>query len=348
MNKSQTLRTTGLLLVCLVVAAAGACGGGSSDADETSQPDAVGADNTADVGAEEITAPEDICEPDCGEKTCGDDGCGGSCGNCFSFEGAVDNTLCLEDGSCEAPLPACSCVGKTCGEDDCGNVCGNCGDGFFCNDGFACEEEPFSCTYEEFDSVLSKGNLNIESEGTYFYFHTATGNNFPFDAIVMELDTRPPFVASAEPGLYDLPFTTFNEGGLWLYIVDDYTTDGPGKLFVPVEGALKIHKLSKEEALFKGILKAVIFQEATVDNGNVKLVEHGQTWCLDGYILEAELVVTEFGDYDPDKCVTLGSGIDIGDNIADFKIQSCSGQWISLHDGCGKSKAMWLVATAGW
>ena len=104
---------------CLV--AAGCFGDGGSDPE--------GDVTQADVGGETpCEGPDGSCVEDCTPycvgKECGDDGCDGSCGNCFSKEGAVDNTLCSADGVCLDCLPYCE--GRECGDDGCGGNCGNC------------------------------------------------------------------------------------------------------------------------------------------------------------------------------------------------------------------------------
>ena len=49
-----------------------------------------------------------------------------------------------------------------------------------------------------------------------------------------------------------------------------------------------------------------------------------------------------------DHCVEEGSGPLLHDNIADFQLRNCNGDWVSLHDYCGSIKALWIVAVAGW
>jgi thiol-disulfide isomerase/thioredoxin len=46
-------------------------------------------------------------------------------------------------------------------------------------------------------------------------------------------------------------------------------------------------------------------------------------------------------------CVTAGTGVDWNDNIADFQLQNCAGDYVKLHSFCGK-KAIWIAAVAGW
>ncbi len=72
---------------------------------------------------QDVTQNDGKCVPDCGGLECGDDGCGGSCGSCFTLEGALNNDLCVK-GQCVDCLP--SCDGKECGDDGCGGSCGNC------------------------------------------------------------------------------------------------------------------------------------------------------------------------------------------------------------------------------
>ena len=48
-------------------------------------------------------------------------------------------------------------------------------------------------------------------------------------------------------------------------------------------------------------------------------------------------------------CVEEGTGIMIGDNIANFALQNCAtGEFFSLHDYCGQVKTVWMILVAGW
>ena len=64
----------------------------------------------------------DLCVPDCIDKNCGPDGCGGSCGQCYSMDGALDDSLCMASGKCCVP----DCAGLECFHDGCGGLCGEC------------------------------------------------------------------------------------------------------------------------------------------------------------------------------------------------------------------------------
>ena len=103
-------------MVCLFLVFA-SCGDESDDSNNN---------GSADVQEEVAgcTGEDCPCVSSCTGKECGDDGCGGSCGNCFTIEGAVDNALCSAQGTCLDCLP--DCTDKACGDDGCGGECGNC------------------------------------------------------------------------------------------------------------------------------------------------------------------------------------------------------------------------------
>lgn len=48
-------------------------------------------------------------------------------------------------------------------------------------------------------------------------------------------------------------------------------------------------------------------------------------------------------------CEPAGTGAGaVGDQVADFTFTNCYGEPVSLHDYCGRRKAMWIVGAAGW
>jgi hypothetical protein len=48
------------------------------------------------------------------------------------------------------------------------------------------------------------------------------------------------------------------------------------------------------------------------------------------------------------SCLETGSGMNIGDNIRNFSLTNCLGEVVDLHERCGKSEALWIIASAGW
>ena len=94
-------------------------------------------------------------------------------------------------------------------------------------------------------------------------------------------------------------------------------------------------------------LKQVLIQQ----NGDINDFpgNSGKTWCLGDY---------EFNVAVPPKktaqgvCVEVGTGTNIGDNIADFNLTQCEGDGYDFPmqpELCGGgTKAIWIVATAPW
>jgi len=331
------------------------CGEKSDDGEDVTQQEVL--DTRADVKEdasvpEEVKPEKEICAPNCAGKECGTDGCGGKCGNCFNFEGNIDNGLCQADGICGEPVPACNCLGQQCGLDACGTLCGTCPEDFFCNDLDQCEEVPIKCEWTGFNSASDFSKLEkIEGEpGFTFVLQASTSEAPPLDAIVLEIDSRPPVSGPTGPGTYDAVFDSFSTGGLWLWMAKGWNGSSSETVLFPIQGEIEIVSLSDDGGQFKAILHDVAMQEGEVnpETNAVTIHEEGLVWCLDGVELIADVDLIAFGQYDPNDCVELGSGYDIGDNIRNFQLQNCKGQWINLHDFCGVGKALWIVATAGW
>ena len=291
----------------------------------------------------EVTPDEGDCTPHCAGKECGGDGCGGVCGSCYNFSGGVDDSLCQANGTCAADV-ACSCGSKKCGVDDCGNSCGVCKSGAVCSDQGLCTAPTAPCDVQGFASIEQYAKLEPGDNGFTLYYHNINGDQYPIDAIVIELDNQPPATGPTGPGVYDLAFTSFATPGLFLYVLEGYVDGAANKILVPTSGQITIKSMSPDGGTFDALVEGAVLSEGTInqDNGEVTIVPGGLTWCLDKLILNTPLLVKQ------PFCVEQGSGVSIGDNIADFALQDCNGNWVNLHEACGKAKAMWIVLVAGW
>lgn len=48
------------------------------------------------------------------------------------------------------------------------------------------------------------------------------------------------------------------------------------------------------------------------------------------------------------ECDAQGGGGSLGDRVGNFTLQNCYGEEISLHDYCGRRRAIWIIGSAGW
>ncbi len=331
-----------VLFAVLLLLSLGACGTGDDD-DSSADVPVVGSD-VETPGDDLTTSPEDVSDPDvcvpkCAGKQCGDDGCGGICGHCLTMEGAVKDDLCLADNTCTP----CGCGEQECGIDLCGSPCGTCPGSWVCNDQFKCEPPPVNCDFTGFHGVDDYAKANKDSVGGFtFHYQGISQETMPFDVLVVDMDTGAG--GPTGPGLYDLAYQSFDQGGLYVYILKGWNGNGYDDLYVPTEGTLEIKSLSKDGGQFQATLHKGILEQAKFngDTNAPDFVAHGKIWCLDNVSIDTELLVTQ------EYCVEGGTGPSIGDNIANFKLQRCDGQWVDLHDSCEAYKAIWIVGTAGW
>jgi hypothetical protein len=283
------------------------------------------------------------CVPSCEGFDCGPDGCGGECGAC-------EGGFVCDAGFCVDPDPCGTiCAGTECGwVDTCD--CGGCGGGQVCLDGVC--DAPMQCDQKGYEIVRTEARLESNGAGgSSLYFQALAGTAAPFDLIVIEVDTAKG--GATAPGDVDAAYTAFQSHGAWVYIlkgwqggsVKGWKGGGYSKLLVPARGRVEISALTATPGdRFTATLHAIQFVEATVDgaSGAVTPLPEGETWCLDGIVLDAEPA------HPNSECGLTSNGAQLGDVIEDFSLVNCYGQWINLHDRCHKSEALWLVATAGW
>ncbi|MBM4371406.1 MAG: hypothetical protein FJ098_07105 [Deltaproteobacteria bacterium] len=323
-----------LLLAGVLALAAGCDGGGGGGGEE----DTVFAGDTGGRGGEDtpLEPGDDVtCLPACGVNLCGPDGCGGQCGTCSAG-------LECQGGQCVTPPPDCIslCAGKACGTvETC--TCGTCAAGLQCI-GYQCQT-PLECDHQGFSGVVSQAKIEgHQNGGFYMHFQTLNKETIPFDVIVLELETD--VGGPTGPGTYDAAYTNFTSHGLWLYVLTNWNGNGYEKLLVPVQGTINISSLSAAGGQFTATTQGIQLREGVYNPNTqgIDMVAHGATWCLDGVVLDTPITITA------SECVEEGTGQLLGDNIANFQLQNCNGDWVNLHDGCGDTKALWLVATAGW
>jgi hypothetical protein len=317
--------------------------GGSSDEDVTFVADV--AEPEQDTGG--ATPEQDTggngnggCQANCANRECGPDGCGGSCGNCFTLEGALDNSLCMTDFKCKS----CGCAGMQCGFDDCGSPCGTCAGNATCNANNQCDAPvvDLNCDLSGFPLLEQQAKANKGPTGFTLHYQSINKTELPFDALVLDIDTAAG--GPTGPGSFSATYSNLAQGGLYLYMLKGWNGQTYDTLMSPTEGTINIVSLDPEQGLFKVQLAGVQLQDANFNQASmdVSTLPDGQTWCLDGVELNTELVANQA------DCVEGGTGFGIGDQIKNFQLQNCNGDWVNLHDACGLTKAIWIVAVAGW
>jgi hypothetical protein len=305
------------------------CDSGSSDKEET---DATGA-GVETTGGGEIG---EGCVPECEARACGDDGCGGSCGTCYTIEGAPNPELCLPDGMCTV----CGCLERDCGLDDCGSPCGTCSDHDACSPAGLCELNPAKCAMQGFAHDQQEAKLKGTPNGFFFAYKSTRMTEGGSQSLFLRIDTRDGMGGPAATGEFDAVFDNFEEGGLWLH--GEETTEDGALSYMPVGGKIVLDTFSSDGGPFKARLDGVILQETVLDEGTPKPRQDGAIWCLDDVVMEAEVFSV------PDVCGELAVGKQIGSTIGNFQVQRCDGEWVDLYEYCSTVSALWIVATNGW
>lgn len=319
--------------------AACSTGSGNSGPEDSLTADATAGDAVEDVGTEQT-----VCVPNCEDVECGSDGCGGQCGGCNPGVACImHKCACTPD-----------CDGRECGIDGCGGFCGHCvgpdaqqDDSLCLPTGICstCGEKPQGCDNHCFDTTWSRTKVKQGQDGFVLTFSARNSESFPTNYLRLVADNRNQMGGPSAPGEYDLAYDNVKQGGLWAVVLRNQTDTGFERLLVPVEGTVELVQFGKDQQEFTAIIHDGIFTEATLNDetGAVTHVPGGENWCMDDVELVSDVSITY------PNCVAEGTGVALGDNIANFPLRNCAtGEMFQLHTWCGKKTAVWFVATAAW
>ena len=291
------------------------------------------------------------------------------------------------EGLTEAVAEAeCDCEGAICGLTACGETCGLCTDEAspLCWAGQC--TNPEGCDIIGFTDPIACANDTYCTPGQQPYAQAATtpsvGGGFKVkyaatvDDYSLELDPvidadaladgRPiakkkiflelNHVGQAEAGrpltgTFQLGTDDAREDCTYCVRAGTYCSDkGCGTDYVATEGTLEITSSGEPGTPLVATLKDVRFTQVYLhqikDDGTYKVAgQSAKIWCLGDFPIAYDVPEPTQPVSD---CVTEGTGVLLGDNIKDYTIENCLGEEISLHSRCGRTKAVWVVAVAGW
>jgi hypothetical protein len=241
----------------------------------------------------------------------------------------------------------CSCDGAKCGLDNCNESCGTCQGGEFCAEG-ACVDAS-GCDITGFETTNQAGFARFAGGQTRVRFVASNVEiEPPFDKLVVELN-HARFFANATPSPGTFPLEGTSEVGAPLFVrgytfCNDFDCAFP---YVVEAGTLELEEAGSPGTRLSGWLRGLKLKQVRISDSTGEIIPFpsGKTWCVGDYRMDVEVPALSTAQ---GTCVEDGTGNNIGDNIRNFTLTNCYGEDVDLHQRCGKAKAVWIVATAGW
>ena len=211
---------------------------------------------------------------------------------------------------------------------------------------------PDWCTFKGFDSVQTVAVVDKQAGVEHWIFQAYKSEQPPVDLISIEI--TPSMGGPSAPGTFDLSggaSANLGQTGLLVAVALGCADQGCSKVFLADEGTLTLTQLEPGGG-FAGSMEGVVLREVTIsEEGVASPTGNEEAWCLHGYTFSEAFQpppeIPEGGPAEP-QCVAGGTGPYLGDNVSNITLKNCLGEEVRLHDTCGQSKAMWLIATAGW
>ena len=207
---------------------------------------------------------------------------------------------------------------------------------------------PDTCTDEGFKAYDQQ--FNDLGQGSMAY-QAVTTTKDPYSLVSFEFYPGS-FGGASTAGTYDLTGTNYETCGNCVLVRTGCksTTGTCAKTYYADQGQLVIDSWAPG-GKFSGHLEGVTLQEVTIDPNTYRStpVVGGGQWCLDQYQFSADVTAPVVGGQNTQPtCVAEGTGTLVHDNIAAYSLANCNGEQIDIHAGCGTTKALWLIGTAGW
>jgi hypothetical protein len=239
---------------------------------------------------------------------------------------------------------SCICEAATCGLNVCGEPCGTCASDSVCVSGTCTEAEAcgttgFAPTNIEATSQESEVSVRIRYRGT------TKQEVAPFERMTLEIVRDDSVQGPTAAGLYDLKEASGPNCGLCISMEQDCEGSSCTRLFHPIAGQVYLSSVG-EDGRISGTLTGAQFREAYVDpqTGEAYDLPHGETWCMPEFSFDQALNKNVIKG----TCVAEGTGKALGEKIANYTLTNCLGEEVTLHDQCGITQAIWMIATAAW
>ncbi|MCA9513806.1 MAG: redoxin domain-containing protein [Myxococcales bacterium] len=234
------------------------------------------------------------------------------------------------------------------------NPCGTCPAETYCSYG-QCVGDPSltdasldKCDIFGFDSTNQAAIARFAGNTTRLRY---TASNVaiepPYDKLVVEMNQTDLFAGGQTSGDFELEGTG-ERGGALLLRGNSYCNDVDcGFTYVPEGGKLEVTDMGAPGGTLKAIIRDLRLKQVRIDTQSGDLIPfaRGKVWCLGDYAVDVPVPEINVAD---GACVAEGTGNLVGDNIRNFTLQNCNGDYVDLHERCAKSKALWIIASAGW
>lgn len=254
---------------------------------------------------------------------------------CESGGGGGSDTGALDDGSADTGAAAA-------------DPCASCGADELCWAGVCQTAEQLGCDVVGFHPTAEAAFTGYAGGALSLNYVASSGDlEPPYEKLVIKL-SHDDFFEDGAPrtGTFDLAEMNDENCEFCVQPFGYCNGDGCGFTFVPTEGEVEILSPGEPGVPFRGEVRNARFTQVWVDaSGNYKELGNADTWCIDSF--EFDIEVPELSAAEG-HCVEPGTGEQIGDNIKDYTLTNCLGEEINLHSRCGLTKAVWLVAVAGW
>ena len=151
------------------------------------------------------------------------------------------------------------------------------------------------------------------------------------------------------PGTYDIGGGTYNgcSNCLTFWSQCDAGSEDCEQVFFATEGEVEITQWDASEIAFT--VNTATLEEVNINNPiAVMPISDGEKKCMAGETFRTTTGEANAPIVTQTECVEDGNGSYLGNNVANFSLTNCLGETVSLHDRCGKSGALWIMATTGW
>ncbi len=230
-----------------------------------------------------------------------------------------------------------------CGDDASpgGNGGTQCGEGEYLSNGVCTSTE--GCSLVGFDSTNQAAFARYAGGKTRVrYVASNVEVEPPFDKLVVEIVHDDLFEGAPGPSSFPLAGTSEVGGPLFLRgytYCNDFACAFP---FVVEAGTFEVEEAGVPGTHMKGWLRGLKMKQTRADGSTLP---NANTWCAGDFKIDVEVPPLPVAS---EACVADGTGNKVGDNVRNFTLQNCYGDDVDLHSYCGKSEAVWIVASAGW